>query len=171
MDRQQSVRKFDALDLLTREHDAIKQRFRDYERLIIRRGNGDRKAEIVGDICLLLSIHAQIEDEIFYPAVRTALGWDDVIEHALCEHNGANQLIAKLDEMEPGDDDYDATVAVLSAYVIMHMDEEQDDMFPKLRVCGMDTAAIGRKMVQRRRALLDDVSLVGLSHSPSSASP
>jgi hemerythrin-like domain-containing protein len=169
MDNKRSLRKVDALDLLAREHDAIRQLFREYERLIARRGDGECKAEIVGEVCLLLSIHAQIEEEILYPAVCIVLGLDDVVDRALGEHNRANELIAKLDEMEPGDDDYDATVAVLGAHVTQHMHEEQEDMFPKLRLRGLDTAAMGRQMVQRRRALHDNVSLVGLPQAPASA--
>jgi Hemerythrin HHE cation binding domain len=166
MNHKPAVRKIDAVDLLSRDHDAIRQLFGDYERLIVRPDQGDRKAQIVCEICLALSVHSQIEEEIFYPAVRAALGWNDVIDHALCEHGGINELIAKLDDMEPGDHDYDATVAVLGAYVIQHMDEEQQDLFPKLCTAGLDTAALGARLAQRRGELHDDVAGAG---SPNSA--
>jgi hemerythrin superfamily protein len=169
MGRKSTLREIDALDLLTRDHDAIKQLFRDYERLIRRHGDDDSKAEIVGQICCRLSIHAQIEEEIFYPAVRAAIGRSGSANHAVCDDGGGKELIAKLDEMEPDDADYDATVAVLSACVLPHMNNEQEQLFPKVRTAGLDTAALGRQLAQCRKALHEDVTRIGLPHSTAGA--
>lgn len=75
------------------------------------------------------------------------------------------ELIAMLDEMEPGDADFDATVAVLGAYIIPHMDEEQADIFAHASASGIDLATLGRKMTSRRRALQHDVTRLGLHPS------
>ena len=163
------LRQHDALDLLRRDHEAIKHLFEDYERLVKRRADLERKAEVVGRLCFTLSLHFQIEEEIFYPAARAALGDEAWIAHALDDHGGGKELIARLDEMEPGDADFDATVAVLSAYIVPHMNEEQDAVFQKVQQAGLDTAALGRRMAQRQKALTEDVTRIGLPHSTRAA--
>lgn len=169
MSRKAVNRDIDALDLLRRDHDAIKQLFLDYQKLLGRHGSDDDKGEIVGRVCFEWCIHLQIEEEIFYPRARAALGPSEQIEHALRDHGGSRDLIALLDEMEPGDADFDATVAVLGAYVVPHIDEEQQDIFPLLLRAGLDTAALGRQMAQHRKALLEDVTRIGLPVSMSAA--
>ena len=166
MGRKSLLREIDALDLLAHDHHSIERLFHDYERLARRQGEHERKGELVGQLCFRLSIHIQIEEDIFYPAARAAIGPDATLDHALRDHGGAKELIARLDEMEPGDADYDATVAVLSAYILPHMNEEQDDIFPKLRSAGLDTQVLGRKLALRQKALHEDVTRIGLPLSP-----
>ena len=149
------AREQDALALLTHDHTVIKKLFRDYEDLLGLPGDPERKAQIVGEICFQLSIHMQIEEEVFYPAVRTSLGWTALIDHALSDHLGGKELIAKLDEMEPVDADFDASVAVLGAYILPHMDDEQAVIFQEVRRAGLNTAALGQRMAQRQRVLRD----------------
>jgi len=166
MGRKSFPREIDALDLLAHDHHSIERLFHDYERLARRQGEHERKGELVGQLCFRLSIHIQIEEDIFYPAARAAIGSDATLAHALCDHGGAKELIARLDEMEPGDDDYDATVAVLNAYILAHMAEEQDVIFPKLRSAGLDMQALGRRLAERQKALHQDVTRIGLPLSP-----
>jgi Hemerythrin HHE cation binding domain len=169
--RRCTPRKLDALDLLTRDHDAIKQLFWDYERLKRSSGEPDLKAEIVGRICFGLSIHAQIEEELFYPAVRAAIGQDTWAGHAARDHAACNDLIAELDEMEPGDGGYDATVAALCARTVRHMDDEQAHLFAKVRSAGLDTAALRRQLIERRKALHEDVTRIGLPSPATAGAP
>ena len=170
MPRKTIPREHDALVLLARDHDAIRELFREYHQLMKRQGDHDRKAEVVGEICMELSIHLQIEEEIFHPAVRTSLGPDALMADAVCEHVDAKELIATLDELEPGDAGYDTTVVSLCACVVPHMNEEQEDVFPKVRMAGLDTAALGRQLAQRQKTLHEDVTRVGLPHSRADAS-
>lgn len=152
----------DALDLLARDHRAILRMFRDYQRLLREHGTREQKAEVSGQLCLRLSVHLQIEEEIFYPAARTALGDAADVDEALVDHHGVAELIARLDEMEPDAADFDATVAVLEAWIVPHMRAEQDELFPQLRRSGLDTLALGHRLSRRRRALQQDVTRIGL---------
>lgn len=152
----------DALDLLARDHRAILRMFRDYQRLLREHGTREQKAEVSGQLCLRLSVHLQIEEEIFYPAARAALGDAGGVDEALVDHRGVAELIARLDEMEPDAADFDATVAVLEAWIVPHMRAEQDELFPQLRRSGLDTLALGHRLSRRRRALQQDVTRIGL---------
>ncbi len=161
MDRKNALRKYDALELLTREHEAIKQLFWDYRRLVKQPADPERKGGVVSQLCYRLSIHTQIEEEIFYPAILGLLDKKEVESRVACDHFGEKLLVARLDEMEPDNLDYDATVADLSAEVVPHIYEEEEFLFPKLRKAGMDMAAVGLKLAQRRRSLHADVTRIG----------
>jgi hypothetical protein len=71
-------------------------------------------------------------------------------------------LIARLDEMEPGDADFDAVVFTIGAYIEPHIDEEQELLFPAIRRSGMDVAVLGRRILERRKLLREDVTMIGL---------
>ncbi len=163
------LRELDALDLLRRDHEAIKHLFGDYERLVRRRADPERKATVVGRLCFALSLHLQIEEEIFYPAARAVLAGTAWTVHALDDHDDAKALIARLDEMEAGDADFDASVAALGACIVPHMNEEQDVIFQTVQQAGLDTAALGRRMAQRQKLLREDVTRIGLPHSQNAA--
>ena len=89
----------DAITLLTQDHKTVKQLFKDYENL------GDRayaaKQKLAKQICDELTVHATIEEEIFYPAVRAAIHDDDMMDEADVEHAGAKDLIAQIRSMKP----------------------------------------------------------------------
>jgi hypothetical protein len=165
-----SLREIDALHLLTREQGTLRRRFGDYERLVKRRGNGAYKALLAGQICFRLSIHLQIEEELFYPAAQAAIGNSTLVNHAVRDHDAVKALIAMLDKMRTGDTDYDAAVAVLGAWVLPYFDEEQGEIFPKLRVAGMETATLGRRMASRQKTLQRDATGIGLPHPAARAS-
>jgi hypothetical protein len=159
----------DAVTLLTRDHDAIRRLFRDYEWLIEQQGDDDTKAGIVDQICSELSLHAQIEEEVFFPAIRAITGSTDLTGHMSSDHASANELIAQLDELEPSDARYDTLVAALCAHVVPHMNEEQAGIFLCVRLAGLDTAGLGHQMAQRQKAMREDVTLVGLPHANAGA--
>ena len=162
-------RELDALDLLARDHLVIVQLFKDYEQLLPQQNAYAYKAEIVLQLCLVLEVHTQIEEEIFYPAVRSAFGWNGLINHALRDHDGIKALIVKLKNMQPRDDDYDASVAVLSAYALPHIKEEQLDIFPKVRKAGLNTIALGLHMAELQATLYGFSSQV-INNAPSAQS-
>ena len=94
--------------------------------------------------CQELTIHAQIEEEIFYPAVRDGIEDDDLMDEAEVGHASAKDLIAQLEAMEPGNDLYDARFTVLGEYIDHHVKEEQDEMFPKAKKAKLDLKALGK---------------------------
>ncbi|MBK6805963.1 MAG: hemerythrin domain-containing protein [Betaproteobacteria bacterium] len=143
----------DAITILTNDHKKVKTMFTDYNKLMKSEANDEEKGALVENICEELTVHMQIEEEIFYRAVRAAIDDGDLMDEADVEHAGAKELIAQLEEMEPGDDHYDAKVTVLGENVDHHVNEEQDEMFPKAKKAKLDLVALGAQMVERRRAL------------------
>ena len=162
MTRKPPLGHHDALELLLRDHQVIKQLFSDYRRLTRREADDGCRADVVSQLCFWLSMHVQIEEEIFYPALRGAAGRGAPALPDECDHVAVKELIAKLDELEPGDPDYDTTIAELSGCVVPHMEAEQAEIFPRVRMAGLDTAALGRQMTQRLKALNEDVTRIGL---------
>ena len=145
----------DAIAVLTEDHKKVKTMFKDFEKLKKGGDNNDEKAELVDRICKELTLHAQVEEEIFYPAVRAAIDDDDLMDEADVEHAEVKDLIAQLEAMQPVDDHYDAKVTVLGENVDHHVKEEQDEMFPKARKAKIDIAALGAQIMQRKKELQD----------------
>ena len=96
----------------------------------------------------------QLEEDIFYPAARAAFGGDPALDHALLDHGGTLELIDRIDRMRPEDPDFDAAVAVLRAYAVPHMGEEEREIFPRLQSAGVDTVALGVLIAQRLEVLV-----------------
>ena len=150
----------DAITLLTDDHKKVKKLFKDFEKLKEEEGSAKEKAALVKEICTELSVHAKVEEEIFYPAVREAIDDDDLMDEADVEHAGAKDLIAQLQSMKPADDHYDAKVTVLGEYIDHHVKEEQEDMFVKARKAKVDTVELGEQIAARKEKLLADPSLL-----------
>ena len=140
----------DAIALLKADHEAVSQLFAEYEKT---RSASNKKA-LVAEICTALSVHAQIEEEVFYPAVKAALKDKVMVPEAKVEHAGIKDLIAQLEDAEPDGEAYDAKVKVLSEYVKHHVKEEQNEMFPKAKASSLDMAELGAQMAMRKHALL-----------------
>lgn len=144
----------DAIALLMDDHEHVKDLFEQFE------GLGDRamvsKTKLVDEICNELTKHMIAEEELFYPAVRTiGKEFEDTIEEAIVEHASAKQLIARLLTMDAGDDLYDAKVTVLSEQIAHHIEEEESDLFPKVRKSRLDLAALGNRMAERKQQIPD----------------
>lgn len=140
----------DAVALLKADHEVVSQLFAEYEKT---RSTANKKA-LVAEICTELSVHAQIEEEIFYPAVESALKDKMLVPEAKVEHASVMDLIEQLEGVEPGGEMYDAKVKVLSEYVKHHVKEEQDEMFPKVKASSVDIVELGARMVARKDELL-----------------
>jgi hemerythrin superfamily protein len=139
--------------VLTEDHKKVKKMFKDFEKLKKEEGQDDRKEKLVQQICREITIHAQVEEEIFYPAVRDAIDDGDLMGEADVEHASAKELIAQLESMGAGEDHYNAKVTVLGEYIDHHVKEEQDKMFPKVKKARIDTAELGAQIVQRKKEL------------------
>ena len=144
----------DAVALLKADHEAVSQLFAEYEKT---RSVPNKKA-LVAKICTALSVHAQIEEEIFYPAVKAALKDKLLVPEAAVEHAGVKDLIAQLKGLEPDGEMYDAKVKVLSEYVKHHVKEEQNEMFPKARASSIDMAELGARLAARNDDLMDQAA-------------
>ncbi len=140
----------DAIALLKADHRVVEELFEKYEQT----KSSATKAKLAERICLELSIHAMIEEEIFYPAVRGEVE-DDMLDEAYVEHDGAKMLIAELMEGDVGDDFYDAKVTVLSEEIKHHVKEEEGrgGIFAQAKKAGIDMAALGEKMAARKAEL------------------
>lgn len=143
----------DAISLLMEDHEKVKKLFKEYEKLA-KHDDIDGKVDIANQICEELTIHAMIEEEIFYPAARTALGEEeDLINEAEIEHATAKDLIAQIQEMAGDDPMYDATVKVLSEYINHHVKEEETEMFPKAKKARLDMEGLGVQLMERKEEL------------------
>ena len=144
-----------ALDLLKRDHEEVDKLFRQYEEL--KDGAGaEEKEQLVAKICDALTIHAQIEEAVFYPAARRALNDEEakeVLDEAAVEHQTLKDIIGRLEAAESDDPLYDAGVKVLSEYVKHHVREEENELFPKIKSSEMDLDAVGRQLDERKRRL------------------
>jgi len=141
----------DAIALLKADHREVEKLFGQFEKAKA----ADRKRAIVGKVCAALTVHAKIEEEIFYPQARAALSrkGDDLLDEAEVEHEGIKRLVAELKDADPGHDLYDARVTVLSEYVKHHVKEEESDLFPKVRKSDLDAEKVGAELAARKEAL------------------
>ena len=145
--------KTDAIAMLKADHDKVKKMFKEFEKL----DETEEKSSLVRQTCAELKVHTQLENEIFYPAVREAIEDDDLMDEALVEHQAAEELISQLEQMEPGDEMYDAKFTVLGEYVDHHITEEQKEMFPKAKKAKIDLAGLGEQMMTRKQELMKDM--------------
>jgi hemerythrin superfamily protein len=144
----------DAIALLTADHREVHEMFEQFEQL------GDRarasKEKLKEKICKALIAHTTIEEEIFYPAVREQIeDGEDMVDEATVEHAAAKDLIQQLQEMEPDDELFDAKVKVLGEQIDHHVEEEEKEMFPKVKKSGLDLLALGQEMAMRKQELME----------------
>jgi hemerythrin superfamily protein len=146
----------DACDLLDADHKAVKKMFKEYEELSGSRARSaaQKKMDLARQICTELTIHAQIEEEIFYPAVRNAIKETDLLDEAEVEHQSAKDLIAQIEGASEADDMFDAKVKVLGEYIDHHVKEERNEMFPKARAARkLDLIAMRDELEARKEEL------------------
>lgn len=149
----------DAIKLLTEDHKEVKALFKAYEKLAKDEDSDDAdKQEIALQICLQLTVHAQVEEEIFYPAAREVLEEADLIDEADVEHASVKELVAQIESSSPEEDDhFDARVKVLGEYVDHHVKEEEGELFPKLKKAELDLEALGEEIAARKEELLAEL--------------
>lgn len=149
----------DAIALLKADHRAVEELFEKFENA---RG-ASSKESIARQVCLELVVHAQIEEEIFYPAVKEAVD-EEIYTEAHVEHDGAKVLIAEILSGEPDDEFYDASVKVLSEMIKHHVKEEEqrDGMFAQVRQGDIDLAVLGEQLARRKMQLKELYERKGL---------
>lgn len=145
----------DAVSLLSADHAEVKQLFESYKQLVEEDGDNDEKRELAEQICLALTVHAEIEEEIFYPAMRESIDDDLLLDQAEVEHAAAKDLIAQIQGMDPDDPLYDAKVLVLGEYVDHHVEEEESEIFPAAEKSGVDLEVLGAELAERKQELMN----------------
>lgn len=140
----------DATALLKADHQAVNALFEQYEKA----RSTAKKGRLVAQICRELTVHAQIEEEIFYPAFKQALKDKELVPEATVEHDTLKFLIGQIEGIEPDGELFDAKVKVLSEYVKHHVKEEQGEIFPKAKSSKLDLAVLGERLAERKAELL-----------------
>ena len=150
----------DACDLLDADHKAVKKMFTEFEELTEAKGNTrEKKRALAEKICNELTVHAQIEEEIFYPAIRKPVKDEMMMNEAEVEHAGAKDLIAQIQGMNAGDPMFDAKVKVLGEYIDHHVKEERNEIFPKARGARkLDLVSMRDQLEARKEELLGHVA-------------
>jgi hemerythrin superfamily protein len=146
-----------ALDILKADHKKVSTLFAQYEKA---KEDDERKQELAGMACTELTIHAQIEEELFYPALRDALDDEELLDEAEVEHGSVKELVSAIQSSGPDDRLYDANVKVLAEYVKHHVKEEESEIFPKARKAkDLDLMAMGEEMFRRKSQLREEMGL------------
>jgi hypothetical protein len=146
------AKKIDAVELLKADHRTVEDLFEKFESA----GGESSKQKLAEQICMELIIHAQIEEEIFYPACTGKVEDDNLVQEAYVEHDGAKVLIAEILGSEPSDEFYDAKVKVLSEMIKHHVKEEEkqaEGLFAEAKEAGLDLSALGEQLQARKEEL------------------
>jgi hypothetical protein len=150
----------DAIALLKQDHRAVEELFDKFEKA----SGSERKQKLAEQICLELSVHAQIEEEIFYPACEGKID-EDLLRESYVEHDGAKVLIAEIINGGPSDEYYDAKVKVLSEEIEHHVEEEEgrmDGLFAQARKASLDMDALGAQLAARKMELTEQFKTSGI---------
>lgn len=139
----------DPVAMLKEDHEKAKHLFDEFEDA----EDDEARGDVVKTALRELTVHAALEEEIFYPAVREKLGDDDMMDEALEEHHFAKVAIAELEKMQPGDERFDAKFRVLAEMVRHHIEEEESELLPEAERLGLDLAGLARRMASRKLEL------------------
>jgi hemerythrin superfamily protein len=148
-----------AIELLEADHRKVEALFEEYEEA--KEASEDTKKPIAERICAELTVHAQVEEEIFYPWLRENLSEEDMemVAEAEVEHATAKDLIAQIEGGDEVDEAYDAKVKVLSEYIKHHVKEEEDEIFPKISDQKEELDELGQQMSARKAELMEEMGL------------
>ena len=140
------------LKLLAQDHRKVEELFEQFEKA----KGASAQQRIVQQICTELKVHAMIEEEIYYPAIRGKVE-DDDLDEAYVEHDSAKMLINELESAEPSEEFYEAKVKVLKELIEHHVKEEEkqaDNLFQQTRAADVDLDALGEQMAARKAELM-----------------
>jgi hemerythrin superfamily protein len=155
----------DAIALLKADHRKVEHLFAQYQKAKA----PSRKKDLASQICLELTVHTKIEEDVFYPGCSAEGVDEDLMNEAYVEHDGAKVLVAEIEKGSPGDQYYDAKVKVLSEMIKHHVKEEekkQGNMFAKAKKAGVDTKALGDRMAKEKKTLAAKYKSEGLPKPP-----
>ena len=145
----------DAVSMLMEDHKKVQKLFRDFEKAHEKQDDQTCQ-EIAERVCTELEVHTTLEEELFYPAAREALGEDEeLIDEAEIEHQSAKDLISELRAMGASDQKFAPTFTVLAEYVRHHIKEEEGEMFPRVKKAKLDLDSLGQEMAARKSQLTE----------------
>jgi hemerythrin superfamily protein len=144
----------DAIDLLTRDHRLVEELFTAFAQAA-----PQQLDPLARRVCKMLRIHAQIEEELFYPVARRAVQDDVLIDEAEREHAEAKQAIARVESMTSDHAEFQAAVGELAERIASHVEEEEGQLFPQVRSAGVNLVSLGLALAERRDTLLDTLGL------------
>ena len=142
----------DIIELLVADHKKVKKLFKDFEKIAEK--DPAAKVEIAQQICMELTVHAQLEEEIFYPVAHEHIKDGDLIDEATVEHATAKDLIKQIQSMKGSEELYNAKVKVLGEYIDHHVEEEEGEIFPQAKRAKLDLETLGMQMQQRKEQLM-----------------
>ena len=143
----------DAVTMLKSDHRKVEALFREIEDA----DDDDVLEDLAQELVQALTVHAELEERVFYPAVRAALpDENDLIMEAVLEHGSLKMLIGNLEDMGAGDPLFRPSLKVLKEYVQHHVREEENEMMPKAQRSGIDLDAVGEEMSELRQELLGE---------------
>jgi len=142
-----------AVKLLKQDHRAVADLLEKFEE-----ADQEEKKSVAERICKMLNVHSQIEEELFYPAAREALGSEDshLVAEAAVEHASVKDLIRQIEDLGQVDEMYEAKVEVLGEYVKHHVEEEETELFPKVERTSLDLDSLGERLAARKQELLGE---------------
>lgn len=148
-----------ALELLMTDHRKVEDLFSQYDDE--KDGDEDTRRQLAQRICAELKVHTQLEEELFYPFLRENLEEDDMdlVEEAQVEHNSAKDLIEQIEGATEIDDEYNAKVKVLGEYIRHHVNEEENEIFPKVADDQEELDEVGQEMASRKSELAEEMGL------------
>lgn len=143
----------DAVATLRSDHRAVEKAFAEFKKLTDR--DSAAKKKLADHICDELLVHMQLEEEIFYPAIKDSVkGVEEVVKEGVVEHSGAKVLIKQIKGMKGNEDLFDTKVNVLAEQIEHHVKEEEGEMFPKVLKSDVDIVALGERMAQRKTKII-----------------
>ena len=140
-------------EMLKEDHDKVKKLFEDFES-----AEGRERGEIAKTAIQELEIHADLEERLIYPAIRAELDDADMMNEAVEEHHLVHVLIAELKKLKSGDEKFQAKFSVLSELVKHHIQEEEDEMFPKAEACDIVWESLEATVLKRKETLMAKAS-------------
>ncbi|MGZ9187675.1 MAG: hemerythrin domain-containing protein [Candidatus Binatia bacterium] len=159
-----------ATQMLRQDHKKVNALFDKFEQ-----GKaGDAKRRLAKQAMNELKVHAQVEEEIFYPAVKKAIDASELVDEAEKEHQAAKSLISQLEKagvQDNGEADFDAKFTELMQAIQHHVEEEEGEMFPQVEDSELDLAALGARMMKRKQELSKGVELNKPKSATRSKSP
>ena len=144
-----------AVELLVSDHRNVEALFKEFED----QEESQERRETALLICKELTVHATVEEELFYPFLRENIEETELVDEAEVEHATAKDLIAQIEAAEEVDDMFDAKVKVLKEYIHHHVEEEENEIFPKLGDFKDELDELGQEMHERKLSLMDEVGL------------
>lgn len=146
----------DAIALLKQDHRTVEALFEEFED-----ADESEQSSLATRICQMLTVHAQIEEEILYPQAKDAFGEeeDEMVYEAEIEHGSAKELIAKIEAGTPEDPEFKPLVNVLSEYIKHHVKEEEKQLFPALKETELDLKELGNELAHRKMELMEQMGI------------